>query len=196
MNIFNTPPSPCICIHPCEEANSHLFNPTPLFFSWILECRGSKAAARDVMGGAWGCGRSPYGNSKGSKLVIRRSKGSKLPGCNFHPQIYDLASRGLYSIETTPLTAPPKGYCKSPPSNPQCHHAPSHTHTSILHTHALTDLSFPFFWSAVHVMLWFPWNNPAVFHSAIVFLWSHQRHQCSVHTGQPFLFKNWLLFVH
>lgn len=135
MNIFNTPPSPCIFIHPREEANSHLFNPMPLLFSWILEVRGSKAVARDVMGGGWGCGRSPYGNSKGSKLVIRRSKGSKLPGCNFHPQIYDLASRGLYSIETTPLTAPPKGYCKSPPSNPQCHHAPSHTHTHIYITH-------------------------------------------------------------
>lgn len=152
MNIFNTPPSPCFCIHPCEEANSHLFNPTPLLFSWILEVRGSKAVARDAMGRRAGGragvrGRSPYGSSKGSKLVIRRSRGSKLPGCNFHPQIYDLASRGLYSIETTPLTAPPKGYCKSPPSNPQCHHTPSHTHTSILHTHThtLTDLSFPFF---------------------------------------------------
>lgn len=69
-----------------------------------------------------------YGSSKGSKLVIRRSRGSKFPGCNFHYQIYDLASRGLYSTEATPVTSPAKGYCKSHPSHPPCHHTlTSHT---------------------------------------------------------------------
>lgn len=74
-----------------------------------------------------------YGSSKGSKLVIRRSRGSKFPGCNFHYQIYDLASRGLYSTEATPVTSPAKGYCKSHP------HAITLSH----HTHPFTDLSFP-----------------------------------------------------
>lgn len=101
-------------------------------------------------------GRSSYRGSKGSKLVIRRSKGSKLPGCNFHSQIYDLASRGLYSIETTPLTSPAKGYCKSHPSYPQHHHTLSlsaihtHTHTSI-HTNNLTDRSFLFFFGLLYM---------------------------------------------
>lgn len=59
-------------------------------------------------------GTSSYRSSKGSKLVIRRSKGSKFSGCNFQTQIYDMASGGLYSIESTPLTSPARGYCKSP----------------------------------------------------------------------------------
>lgn len=110
------------------------------------------------MAGGGRRGRSSYGSSKGSKLVIRRSKGSKLPGCNFHSRIYDLASRGLYCIETTPLTSPAKGYCKShPPSSPQCHHTPSHADASV-HTNALADPSFPF--SFCTCLLWLPRNNP------------------------------------
>ncbi len=111
----------------------------------------------EVEGCGWCCdgriGSSSYWSSKGSKLVIRSSTGSKLPSCNFHSQIYGLASRGLYSIETTPLTSLAKGYCKSQPSNLQGHHTFSHTHKHTCkssHTNTLTDLSFCFF-----RLLWF-----------------------------------------
>lgn len=122
-------------------------NPALGSFSCILEVRGCCLqlmfpavvdAVRPLR-----CGRSSYGSSKGSKLVIRCSKGSKLLGCNFHSQIYVLAWRGLYNIETTPFTSPAKGYCKSQPSYPHRHHTLSHIHTmySLLTFHFLSFFS-------------------------------------------------------
>lgn len=68
-----------------------------------------------MLGGEGGAGR---GDSEGSELGIRYLKGSKLPGCNFHSQIYDLASRGLNDAETSRLAAPAEGCCKSAPPCP------------------------------------------------------------------------------
>ncbi len=168
-----------ILIYPCEEANFHFFNPTQLsFFSrWRLEVedRGWCCDGRLSMSG-----RSSCGSSKGSKLVIRRSKGSKLPGCNFHSQIYDLASRGLYSIETTPLTSPTKGYCKSHPSYPQRHHTLSltHTHTRVLAQTPLLTFHFLFSLVCYTCLLCFLSDNPlpstsSCFSLCCFFLWSH-----------------------
>lgn len=101
--------------------------------------------------------RPSHQSSKGSKLVIRRSRGNKLSGSNFHSQIYDLASRGLYSTETTPLTSPAKGYCKS---------HPSYTLSAITlplpsHTNIPSDLSFfPHFLISYTCLLCSTWNNP------------------------------------
>lgn len=113
-----------------------------------------------------GCGRRSLclRSSKGSKLVIRQLKGSKLPGCNFHTQIYDLASRGLYSTETT-LHRPPalprqlKVIVNHTPSFPQHHHTfPSR---AFVEENTLTDLSFPLRFSLMLMCPCFTWNNPA-----------------------------------
>lgn len=126
------------------------------------------------MAGGGRRGRSSYGSSKGSKLVIRRSKGSKLPGCNFHSRIYDLASRGLYCIETTPLTSPAKGYCKShPPPALNAITLPLTPTRLFTQTPSLT-LHFPF--PSVHVCCDCPGTilshlqEAAFFHSGVVAL--------------------------
>lgn len=120
-------------------------------------------------GRLWRCGTSSYRSSKGSKLVIRRSKGSKLPGCNFHSQIYDLASRGLYNMETTPLTSPAKGYCKSHPSYSQHFRTLSLSHRSI-RTNTLTDPFISLFFSCTCLMC-FPRNNPLPSTSSCFSFW-------------------------